>query len=187
MAGAELDRRGLLAGSAAGLAAWILGYVFTYLIVAPDVRDSGLNTFIEAVQGEPATVDMVGWVFYNAHLVETVFADVPVLGTTSSSFIGGDAGFTPLLYVVPVGLLLAAGLAMGRLYGTDDAASGAVAGLTVLPGYFVATLAGTVVFAVSIAGATGSPDALAAIVLAGVVYPAICGGVGGALSGILPS
>jgi hypothetical protein len=46
----------------------------------------GTDIVIEALQGEPATVDMVGWVFYNAHLVLTVFSDVPVLGSVPAVF-----------------------------------------------------------------------------------------------------
>jgi hypothetical protein len=177
------DIRAWLAGSVAGLAAWLIGYLLTYVLVAPDLRDSGLNRVIEALQGSPATVDMVGWVFYNAHLVLTVFTDVPVLGTSSTSFVGGDGGFSPVLYAVPVGLLLAAGLAAGRYRGATSVDEGLLAGLTIVPGYALAAVVGAVVFTVSVAGATVAPDTVTAIALAGIGYPAVCGALGGALSG----
>jgi hypothetical protein len=142
-----------------------------------------LSRLIEALQGEPATVDMVGWVFYNAHLVLTLIADVPVFGSSSTSFIGGDGGFTPLLYGIPVGLLIAAGLAAGRFRGATAVDEGLLAGLTVVPGYAVGAIVGSQLFAVAIAGATVGPDPVTAIALAGIAYPAICGAVGGALSG----
>jgi hypothetical protein len=177
------DLRDLLVGSAVGLAAWLVGYLLTYVLVAPGVRESALNRLVEALQGGPATVDMVGWVFYNAHLVLTVIADVPVVGTSSTSFIGGEGGFTPLLYVVPIALLIAAGLAAGRYRGTSAVDQGVLAGLTVVPGYAVGAVVGAQLFAVSAAGATVAPDPVTAVALAGVGYPAICGAIGGALSG----
>ena len=177
------DFRDLIVGSAVGLAAWVAGYLLTYILVAPGLRETALSRLLEALQGEPATVDMVGWVFYNAHLVLTVVSDVPVLGSSSASFIGGDGGFTPLLYVVPIGLLIAAGLAAGRYRGASAVDDGVLAGLTVVPGYAVGAVVGAQLFAVSAVGATVSPDPVTAIALAGVGYPAICGAMGGALSG----
>ncbi len=177
------DFRDLLVGGAGGLAAWLVGYILTYVLVAPGVRDSALNQLLEALQGEPATVDMVGWVFYNAHLVLTVVSDVPVFGSSSMSFVGGDGGFTPLLYVVPVGLLIAAGLAAGRYRGATAVDEGVLAGLTVVPGYAVGAIVGALLFSVTVSGATVAPDPVTAVALAGIGYPAICGAVGGALSG----
>jgi hypothetical protein len=185
MAGTTLDRGGVVAGGVAGLAAWVLGYVGTYLVVAPDVRDSGLNRIIEAVQGDPATVDMVGWVFYNAHLAETVVADVPLLGTTSLSFVGGDGGFTPLLYALPPLLLLVAGLAAGRYQAPTSASEGVVAGLTVLPGYLLASAVGASLFRLRVGAATIFPDLIPAVFVAGVAYPLLFAGAGGALSVLL--
>lgn len=187
MSSSQVDRRSLLGGSGAGIGAWVLGYLFTYLIVAPDVRNSLGSRVIELFEGSPATFEIVGWVFYNAHLVQTVLADVPVLGASSDTFIGGDPGFTPWLYVVPVGLLLAAGLAAGRLHGASDTGEGIVAGLTVVPAYLLLTIAGVILFSIDLAGGTVSPDLVSAVLLAGVVYPAVCGAVGGALAGVLPS
>jgi hypothetical protein len=177
------DLRDLLVGSAVGLAAWLVGYLLTYVLVAPGVRESVPTRLLEALQGQPATVDVVGWVFYNAHLVLTVVSDVPVFGSSSTSFIGGEAGFTPLLYAIPVGLLIAAGLAAGRYRGAAAVDQGVLAGLTVVPGYAVGAIVGAQLFAVAVAGATVGPDPVTAIALAGVGYPAICGAVGGALSG----
>ncbi|MFB6311280.1 MAG: hypothetical protein ABEH64_08900 [Salinirussus sp.] len=183
-AGRSIDRPLLVAGSAGGVAAWLIGYVLTFLIVAPTLRDSALNRIIEAFEGQPATYEMVGWVFFNAHLVNTVVSDIPILGTSTTSFIGGDGGFTPLLYIVPVGLLIAAGLATSRYAGATNAGEGIIAGLLVLPGYFVLAIAGTVVFSVSVAGATVGPAPLPAAAIAAIAVPGVCGGLGGAIGGI---
>ena len=178
-------RNTLPAATAGGLVAWLGGYLSTYLVVAPNVRDSGLNLLIEALDGEPATYELVGWVFYNAHMVDTVVEDIPLIGTRSMSYIGGEDGFTVLLYLVPVALLFAVGLALARYWRAETPAEGATFGALVTPGYLLATVAGVLLFEISVGGATGGPDLLAAAVLAGIVYPLVCGGLGGAVGGFL--
>jgi hypothetical protein len=175
----------LLSGTVAGIASWIAGFVTTYVLVAPNVRESGLARIIEALDGEPATYELVGWVFYNAHLVETVIRDIPLLGSRATSYIGGEAGFTTLLYVVPVALLFAAGLGLARYRAVDTPTAGALVGSTVVPGYLLAVAAGVFLFEVSIGGTTGGPDFPPAVVLAGIVYPLVCAGGGGAVGGLL--
>ncbi|MFO7927931.1 MAG: hypothetical protein ACQET5_10985 [Halobacteriota archaeon] len=122
--------------------------------------------------------------FFNSHLVDTVLeADVLGFGGSSTvSFIGGD-GFTPLLYLIPVALLVGSGLAVGRSQGVTETADGAVAGVFVLPPYLVLSAVGTVVFRVSTealgSSFSGQPEPLPAILLAGIVFPAVFGAIGG--------
>jgi len=175
----------LLSGTVTGIASWIAGYVASYVLVAPNVRESGLNRIIETLDGEPATYELVGWVFYNAHMVETVFRDIPLVGSRATSYIGGEAGFTALLYAVPAALLFAAGLGLARYRAVDTPTAGALVGSTVVPGYLLAAVAGVFLFEVTVAGATGGPDLLPAVVLAGIVYPLVCAGGGGAVGGLL--
>ena len=175
----------LLTGTTAGVGAWLAGYLVTYAVVAPDIRESPLNRLVEAFEGEAATYEMVGWVFYNAHFVETVFRDVPLVGTTTTSYVGGEDGFTALLYLVPVVTLLAVGLGLGWYRGEADPAKGAVAGVMVLPGYFLATAVGVHLVEVTLGEASGAPDPLAALFLAGIVYPALWAGMGGAIGAII--
>lgn len=177
----------LVEGTVAGVLAWLFGYVFTYVIVAPDIRDSPLNRFIEAFEGEPATYEMVGWVFYNAHFVDTVYRDLPLIGNRSASAIGGDGGFSAVLYVVPVGLLLAAGLALSRYQAAETPTRGVIVGATTLPAYLLLSLLGLVLFEVSLGGASGGPDFLTGAVVAGVVYPLVFAGIGGTLGVLLDS
>lgn len=175
----------LLSGTVAGIATWIAGYVTTYILVAPNVRESGLNRIIEALGGEPATYELVGWVFYNAHMVETVFRDIPLVGSRATNYIGGEAGFTTLLYAVPATLLFAVGLGLARYRAVEGPSAGAVVGSTVLTGYLLAAVAGVFLFEVTVAGATGGPDLLPAVVLGGIVYPLVCASGGGAVGGLL--
>lgn len=170
--------------TAIGLGTWILGYVFTYLIVAPDIRESLLQRILEAFNGDPATYEMVGWVFFNAHYVNTVFQNVPIIGGQTTTFIGGEDGFTPLLYLIPIGLLVAAGVGIARYQAADSINRGAFIGITVLPGYLLGVLGSLFLFEVSIGGVTGGPAMLPGIVLAGLIYPLIFAGAGGVFAGL---
>lgn len=173
-----------LAGTVAGLAAWVVGYGLTYLAVAPDVRESSLNRIIDAFEGSPATYEMVGWVFYNAHFVHTVFRDLPLFGSHTTSFIG-DEGFAVALYAVPIVLLLLSGIVLARYTGVTDPVAGAFAGVTTLPAYLLASIVGVFAFEVTIGSATGGPDLVPALLLAGIAYPLIFGGGGGAITGVV--
>lgn len=185
MAERRVGSRPLVAGALAGIVAWGVGYAVTFVLTAPAVRESPVHRFIEALDGEPATYEMVGWVFYNAHFVNTVFRDVPLIGSHTTSFIGGEDGFTLLLYAIPVVALSVAGLALARYRRATDPTTGLRAGVAVLPGYLVVAVIGAFLFEVSLGGSSGGPDLLPSIFLCGTVYPVLFGGGGGALGGFL--
>lgn len=180
----EPDSRSFAVGAIAGTAAWIVGYALTALVVITRIEDSELGEISGNLEGGGSTVDFVGWVFFNGHFVDTV-VEAGFLGfggSQSVSFVGGD-GFTPLLYVVPIALLVAAGVAVGRSSGVTDTVAGAVVGALVVPPYLVLSAAGAVVFRVSSEGLgatfSGQPELVPAIVLAGIVLPAVFGSLGG--------
>lgn len=175
----------LAAGGVAGLAAWVLGYLCTYLVAGGRIRESGLGRLLEFLGEGGAIYKLVGWVFYNSHFVETVVNGAPV--AVAGNAIGGDQGFTPLLFVVPPALLLAAGLALARFQGAQSPQDGGLSGLAVVPAYLVLSVVGAVLFTISAGPATGRPDLLLAVLLAGVVYPALFGGIGGVLAGATAS
>jgi len=168
-------------GAIAGAGAYLFGYVLTYLLVGGEIRESGANQIAQAVGGQDVTYQAVGWVFYNAHFVTTILdLDVPVFGGTDAvNFIAQSDAFSPVLYLLPVLLLVGAGLAVGRRTGTTgDVGDAAVAGASVVIGYLPLALAGTVLFTVTVDSSSGSPDLLLAAVLAGVVYPVVFGAIG---------
>lgn len=177
----------IVVGTLVGIIAWVIGYVGTYVVVAPDVRESPLHRVIEALDGEPATYEMVGWVFYNAHFVPTVFRDVPIIGSHTTSYIGGQDGFTVLLYLLPIGLLVASGFVLAQYNGATDPTQGAMAGLLLVPAYLLLSIAGIFLFEVAVGEASIAPDLLEGIFIAGIVYPLLFGGSGGAIGGILGS
>ena len=192
---AALDRTTLLRGAAAGAVAYLLGFLVTYAWRAPAVDESlqGINFVAELLGGQTVpTWKAVGWLYYNAHAVAT---RVPTVGGGDRmvNFIAqSEGGSLVLLYaLVPVVLVLA-GAAVAR-YGTADRpGTAAAAGAAVVAGYLPLAVVGA--FLVGHAFAEGvrvAPDFVTAVALAGVVYPAFFGAVGGAgwswLSGVLGS
>lgn len=172
-------RQPYVAGAGAGVVAWLLGYACTYLVAGTRVQESALNQVLELVGGA-STYKLVGWTFYNSHFVETAVEGLPA---TVTSAVGGEGGFTVLLFFVPPALLVAAGLAVAWYQGVDTPEAGGLAGLTVVPGYLVVVFLGAVAFVVSVGPVSGRPAIVLAVVLAGLVYPGVFGALGGVLAG----
>lgn len=185
MATSSVDRRPLLPGFVVGIAAWLVGYAVTYLVVAPGVRDSGLNRLVDALNGQPATTEMVGWVFFNAHFVDTVVHGIPFVGSRTTAFIGGDNGFTAALYLIPPVVLVLGGALLTRYVTRDGDSVDVFTGATLLSGYALASLVGAFAFEVSVGSAVARPDLVPAIALAGIAYPVVFGTAGSLTASLL--
>lgn len=174
--GSTIDgtRRRLAAGALLGSAAWLVGYLLVYLVTADRLRESGLRRIVELFGGDLPTWKMVAWVFYNAQFVDVV-VEGPFGGDVH--FIGGEDGFTPLLYLVAPLLLVAAGALAARLADVDGEPMAALVGAAVALGYGVLSVLGVVLFATS--NPAVAPDAVPAVLLAGLAYPLVLGGAGG--------
>jgi len=175
---------GIAGGAAGGAVAYVLGYLVVYVTQSNRIEEtlSGINFFADLFGGDPIPIwKAVGWMFYNAHFVETVFQ---IGGVESRNFItGADGGAVTLLYVLPPLLLLVAGVVAGRAAGASDPAEGAKAGAFVLAGYLPLAVIGAFLF--RYAGGEAAPDVITAVLLAGAVYPAVFGAIGGAASSLL--
>lgn len=175
-------------GAAAGAAAYVLSYAATYVFVMLD----GLEQ-----TGEVATWKAVGWVFYAAHFVETEIS-ISAAGQsqtealnplTDGSAASGITSTVPefVYYVVPLVVLVGAGYVAARHYGgTPSTEAAAAAGASVVAGYLVLGAVGWWAFTESQSTELGSasvgPVLLMSVVLLGIAYPVICGGLGGVLS-----
>ena len=174
---------GVGGGAAAGAAAYVLGYLFAYLTQRSAVESQleGFNFFADLFGGDPIpTWKAIGWVFYNGHFVDT---QVPSLvgGSQLTNLISqADGGSLTLLFVVPPVLLTLAGLAAGRIAGATEPVDGAKAGASVLVGYLPLAVIGAFLFRYSVGDGAVAPDLVTAVLLAGAVYPAAFGAVGGA-------
>ena len=168
-------------GAVAGTLAWVLGYFLTFVVTSGRIeafQGSCLGRVAELFGIEIPTWKVVGWIFYNAHFVDTAAA-----GGTGSA-LGGDGGFTPLLYVVPPLVLFAAGLAVGRASGAEDVANAALDGATVLVGYLPLSVIGVLLFEATVAGTTVGPALVPGVLLAGVLYPAVFGAAGAGVAAL---
>jgi len=194
-ADAAVDRTTLLRGAAAGVVAYLLGYLVTYAWQAPSVDESlqGINFVASLLGGQTVpTWKAVGWLFYNAHVVAT---RVPTVGGGERvvNFLdAADDGSLVLLYALVPVLLVLAGAAVARYGKADRPGTAAAAGASVVVGYFPLAVVGEFAFAHTFAeGVRVAPDPVTAVALAGIVYPAFFGAVGGAawswLSGTLGS
>jgi hypothetical protein len=162
----------LAVGAAVGAAAELVGYVLVFIITSGSIRDNILRQATDI-----PTWKAVGWVFFNAHFVETM-VDLGFLGSGTGSFIGGEDGFTTLLYVVPPLVLIAAGLAVGQYGDIDEPVEALLGAAGVVLGYLVLVLVELFLFQ---AEGTG-PVLATGVLLAGLVYPLVFGTVGGLIA-----
>lgn len=178
----------VLAGIVAAHVAWFVGYLVTAVVVRWGGGEAALDAVLADTASRPDAYQVVTWVFYNAHgaPVETVpAARGDTTAASTVTLVGGD-GFTPLLYAVPAVVLVGAGAAVARYAGSSGPVEGTVAGLVLVPAYvalaWAASMASTITWSMGSDG-TAAPHATAVLVLAGLVYPAVCAGGGGLLAG----
>lgn len=171
-------------GGFAGVVAYLLGYLVSYLWQADGVRESlrGINAVLELFGGEPIPAwQAVGWLFYNAHWVDFTYPAIAGGRVSTNLVASGDAPI--VLALLPPLVLLGAGVALASWATVDGLESGARAGAAVTVGYLPVAVVGLFAFRVSRAGGTVAPDPVTGVLLAGVVYPLLFGAVGGALFG----
>ncbi|MFB6095911.1 MAG: transporter [Haloferacaceae archaeon] len=170
-------RREVGSGVATGTAAYVLGYLVTYLLTAEPLRRSIAQRLVQFLTGEPATWKMVGWAFYNAHFVRT-YVPGP-FGRNTVNLVAQSSDLTPALYALPVILLVVAGGLAAELGDAEEAAAGAKAGASVTLAYLPLAVVGAFLFRISLGDATAGPVLVTAALLAGLVYPVVCGTLGG--------
>jgi len=183
----RLDRRTIGLGGALGAAAYVLGYLVTYVTQRGSVEErlKGFNFVTELFGGDPIPAwKGVGWLFYNAHFVDT---SVPGFGgTRTQNFVANaDGGSLALLFLVPPLVLLGAGVAAAALSRAASAADGATVGALAVVGYLPLAIVGVVAFGYAVGDGTIAPDAITAVLLAGAVYPTVLGGLGGAIGAVV--
>lgn len=176
-------------GAVAGVAAYLFGYLITYVLHRSTVEEglAGLNALIEFFGGDPIPVwKAVGWLFYNAHLVRTLQPSIGGRGTRDFIAAGDGASFT-VLYAVPIVLLVGLAALLVVLDGGDDPLAGALTGAMATFGYFPLSVFGLFLFRYTAGGNAVEPDPITAILLAGIIYPLLFGAIGGGLVGAIRS
>lgn len=180
--------RTTVAGIIGGVAAYVIGYLATYVAVARDVERSlrPVDVILDLLAAEPiGTWRVVGWVFYSAHFVRTelVGGFGPVQVTRSVDIVGEVGGEMLLLYLVPVLVLVITGVVVAIVAPAREVSPGALAGASVVLGYALAVAVGLVAFSY----ANNGPDPVTGMALAGIVYPILLGAIGGIVGSIIRS
>lgn len=183
---AQLTRL-MLAGFVTGAAAYILGFLVTYVWLGSAVEERlrGFNVLAQLLGGTPVpTWKGVAWLFYNAHFVAT---RVPGLGGPRSvNFIAqADGGNITALYLVPPVLLVLGGAMVAAGMRVRAPVQGAFAGTTVTLGYVLPAFAVAFASAYAVGSGNVSPDMVTATLLAGLAYPVGFGLLGGGVAGFL--
>jgi hypothetical protein len=181
----QTTRRGYAVGAVAVVAAFALAYVLVYATSIATVQNSMLADLAGAFGEDRPVWKLVGWVFFNAQFVTTtVTVDVPIFGGTSAvNFIAETDALSPVLYVVPPALLAAAGVATARADGATDLGRALRVGPSVALGYLPLSVLGAFLFSISVGESSGGfPTLVTAVVLAGVIYPVVFGGLGAAVT-----
>ena len=164
-----------------GVLAYLVGYALTYAAVGQAVSNSLTSRVLEIATGDPGTWQLVGWVFYNAHYVSV---EVPGLFGSTSVNLVGETFSSALLIVLPL-VLLIRGAAIALATDIGGPVAGGTAGVAVTLGYLPLALVGAVAVRIDIGDATAGPTLVAAVLLAGLVYPLVFGGIGGAVGGVV--
>jgi len=175
-------------GALGGVATYLLGFLVTYVWKAPAVADAlrGVNLIANflGIDAVP-TWRGVGWLFYNAHFVQT---RVPGPGgPTFTDFLARTEQGWLLTILVPVLLIAAGAVVAHRTDGSESIGRAAIHGGAVGVGYLPLAAAGAVLTAQPIAdtGAKIGPDLIPAVLLAGLAYPLLFGAIGGALFAVI--
>jgi len=164
-------------GVVAGIGSYVTSYVAMFVLTLLEGGD--------VLQQEAWKA--AGMILYNAHNVDITAS---ALGQSRSvNFLGLSSGFgsipTVVYYLVPVAALVLLGYVVAwRADGGGDLASAAMAGATVTGGYLVMVILGTFLFTISAGGASAGPDLVMSVLLAGLAYPIIAGGLGGVIASV---
>lgn len=175
-----------LPSAAAGLASFVLGYLATWVVAGPQIR--------ETMAGAVPAWKAAGWYYYAAHFVDLVATRSagPFSGTGTVDPIASAEANLGLLYAVPPAVLVLSGLGVAVWQGLDRPGPAALGGALVALGYGAAAVVGAVlvphtaagtVFGVEVSSSIG-PQLAGAVLLAGVIYPVVFGAIGGAVGSV---
>jgi hypothetical protein len=164
-------------GAIVGAVSFVVGYVITLTLVVAteDISDN--------------LMEVVGWIYYNAQFTDVV-ASGNGMEVSFNYVTGSGGGMTQVTtelpgivyHLVPVVVLVAAGFIVAQQANAIEPMKGAMAGGTLTLGVLVLALLGTFLFETSQTGVSASPDLVMSILLVGILYPAVFGAIGGALS-----
>lgn len=173
----------------AGVLAYLVGYLVTFLVVASRAEEllrsitvelqygGGVEPFFELVEPTPETWKVVGWFFHAAQWSKVVNPQLRTGRTVKLDLVARVGGEYQLLYLVAPVLLFVAGYLVARTGTTYGVRGDEYAGASIVLGYLPCAVAGGLVFTVS-HPAVG-PDLLSTFFIVGAAYPVVFGWLGG--------
>ncbi|WP_135667167.1 hypothetical protein [Halorhabdus rudnickae] len=188
--------RTVASGFVGGVAAHLVGFAVIYLRTAGSLSADDIETIGGlgelGIQIDPPGVwQVVGWLYYAAHNVD-VMLEVSGLGRSRTGRLPLTEGilWERWFVLVPIVTLLAAGFVLAFVGSAPDLRGAILTGSSVAVGYATLAVAGVVVTAWDITVSYGSlsasgsvsPDPLWGVLLAGILYPILLGGLGGAVA-----
>lgn len=182
---------GYVGGVVGGAVAWLVGYAITYAGWSGMVEDAfqTWNFFTDLLGGDPAPAwKGVAWLYFNAHFVSANLTGFPGGPRTFNLVAQSDSGTAPILYVIPPVVLLVVGFAATYLANVTGPRESLLTGVSTVGGYLLLSVVMALVATHAFGGGVSIDVTLVtAVILAGVVYPAVFGGIGGALASFLQS
>lgn len=189
-------------GAVLGAFAYLFVFALVYALVSvDDGLDASVTDDIGRLQTElfefgfpqptPSEAEFVGWVLYNAHFVETVFAPdiqtpVDADGATAQSVNMLSEASTQIpaivYYLLPVVVLSLCGYALARKHDADSVLDAARTGGSLVIGYFPLAVIGSLLVVATATGEASNVEvtvsagpSLGRTVLVGFVFPAVFG------------
>lgn len=198
-----VDATTVATGAVAGAVAFLVGYGITYAIRGSEVLQQfqqgfagGAGTTMSQLGIDPpSTMSLVGWVFYVGHN-SNIEISVSAAGQSQTMSVGGSFSADPILMIAPAVLLILAGFAVAYVSDVSPRGYGlSLAGATVTAGYGVLAIVGVFLFSWSVSVSQGfvsadmtvRPALMTSILLVGLLYPAIFGGIGGTIAKFVKS
>lgn len=172
-------------GAGLGAAAYLLGYVLTFLLT---------NARATREWGEIAPAwKVVGWYYYNAHFVSiTASRSVGPFGDSGAlNFIANaESGTMTFLYVVPILVLLVGGGLAAYLHGDADPVGAAKTGATAVLGYGVLAVLGGILVSHTSSGSffgvdvslSIQPQLSSVVIIVAILYPVVVATIGAVLA-----
>lgn len=162
--------RQVAGGSIGGALAWLSVYLITFLLYGPRIADDVISNAVEAWR-------IAGLVFFNAHAVSTEIRQP--FDVNTQNFLAAD-GTAQVLYLLPPIAIALAGLFVAhRTEPSQDLTANLQAGAAVVFGYSFLSVIGLVVFEAASGVTVFRPEPVGAVLVAGVLYPLVFGGLGG--------
>ncbi len=175
----------LIAGAVTGVASILVGYLLTLAVVALAEDQEFLREQLFAA---------AGWIYYGAQLTPLRVTD-PSDSSTAGAFDGvtqnivtESGGFlgtvavtlpAPVYHLIPIAVLVVAGVGLARRVDATGPAVGAATGLTLVAGTSIPAAIGAVALSVTVDGLTLGPPVVESLLRVGVAFPAVLGAVGG--------